>query len=760
MDFEDAFFDSKDYELLDKTLGEGSFGTVYIAENIKDHQLYAAKVINTNTGFDGREQMVFLRESLLLHKLDHPSIVKFKGINLKSFDDEMKLQPTIITEYLAHGSLKENLDKEKISLADSNWNATKKYVTLLGITDGMRYLHRRGIVHRDLKPENILMDSNFYPRICDFGLSRCFSESLRNSMQLTMSGQIGTPLYMAPEILRGEEKYGSAVDVYAFGIIAYEIVTGKVPYYELGENISPFNLVMKVMSGYRPTFSEDAPEKMRELIEKCWSENPCDRPSFDEIYDSLSSDFSYSEETVDEDEVREYICMLDEEKMEDKSSEEMSGRLVSLQSELEELKEKCQKYDVLQSTNEAFIDGLSCICSTNSNISVAVSSLEESSEKGNSYASYLLGILYDKGELFTGNPQRALFFYERSGQQGNPRGYNDAGCIYEEGRGVQQSYQKAIELYQKAIDLQNPAAMNSLGLLYDQGRGVEQSYQKAIELYQKAADLKNNHAMNNLGVLYDQGKGVEQNHQKAINFYMKAADLGNPDAMNNLGVLYDQGKGVEQSYQKAIDFYMKAADLGNPNAMTNLGLHYKEGRGVEQSYQKAIDLYQKAADLGNSIAMTNLGLLYDQGLGVKQSHSKAIELYQKAAELGNSIAMTNLGIIYDQGTGIKQNYQKAIGYYTKAAEQGNATAIKNLGALYEQGKGVRQNYQKAIEYYTKAAEQGNATALKNLGVVYEKGKGVEQNYQKAIEYYKKAADLGNTTAMKNLSRLNKIIKNT
>ena len=64
MEFEDAFFNTKDYKLLNQTLGRGAFGTVYIAENTNDHNKYAAKVINTDAGFDGREQMQFLRESL------------------------------------------------------------------------------------------------------------------------------------------------------------------------------------------------------------------------------------------------------------------------------------------------------------------------------------------------------------------------------------------------------------------------------------------------------------------------------------------------------------------------------------------------------------------------------------------------------------------------------------------------------------------------------------------------------------------------
>lgn len=113
MEIEGVFFNTTDYELQKEKLGEGSFGTVYIAKNIVDN-------IHSKDGFNGHQQMLFLRESLKLNKLSHPSILKFKGVNFQSFTNPNLLQPVIITEYLSHGSLKDNLNKEKRSLADSN----------------------------------------------------------------------------------------------------------------------------------------------------------------------------------------------------------------------------------------------------------------------------------------------------------------------------------------------------------------------------------------------------------------------------------------------------------------------------------------------------------------------------------------------------------------------------------------------------------------------------------------------------------------
>ena len=191
MEAEGLFFNTTDFEICPKKLGKGVYGQVYVARRIKDGQEYAAKIINIERGFDGNDQMLFLRESLTLHKVSHPSIIKLIGINFKSFTNPQLLQPTIITEYLRHGSLKDNLDNERRSISDIDWSPSKKCITLLGISDALRYLHSQGILHRDLKPENILFDSDFNPKVCDFGLSKCFPEMLTKSVNLTISGQFG-----------------------------------------------------------------------------------------------------------------------------------------------------------------------------------------------------------------------------------------------------------------------------------------------------------------------------------------------------------------------------------------------------------------------------------------------------------------------------------------------------------------------------------------------------------------------------------------
>ena len=166
-------------------------------------------------------------------------------------------------------------------------------------------------------------------------------------------------------------------------------------------------------------FTPNVPEKMQKLIEKCWSDKPSDRPPFDYIFKTLSSDFSYLDEAVDEEEIGMYTSTLNEERRDrkDKKAAELESIVVSLQSQINELKGKCCGYEIFQSTDEHFIYELEKIHGTEANIS----SLEQSSERCNCYASYLLGFLYEGRKVVSNDPQKSLAFYGKSGQQGFKR---------------------------------------------------------------------------------------------------------------------------------------------------------------------------------------------------------------------------------------------------------------------------------------------------------------------------------------------------
>ncbi|KAK8847145.1 hypothetical protein M9Y10_019728 [Tritrichomonas musculus] len=573
MDYEGAFFNSNDYELTKQSIGHGNFGTVYVAKRKKDGKNFAVKVIKTEGGFNGDMQMQLMRESMILRELHHPSIIQFIGINFQSFSDPSKLEPSIITEYLSHGSLKDILDKEKQSLSEIGWDSTKKYISLLGIASAMKYLHQNHIIHRDLKPQNVIMDENYYPRVCDFGLSRCIPKTSNNSNGMT--SQIGTPLYMAPELLRGDTNYDETVDVYAFAILAYEIVTGNEPYSELGKNVTPFVLANKVMSGYRPKFPNSTNAKMIDLLSSCWSENANERPSFEKIYTLLSNDFSYFDETIDEEEVNGYI-------------ENMLDMVL-----------KNSKYN----PDEDFFQALALLHGVKEkrNFDEAVTNLKYSAEKGSSLSSHLLALLYESGDIEK-DFEKAEFYYRKSAEQGNSNALQRLGLCYTKSYGVECDSSKAIECFQKSAELGNSRALCNLGMCYQKGIGADEDLYKGFEFINRSAELGNPIGLCNLAICYEKGKGVAKDLSKAIELYEKSGELGDTFALYFLASCYENGKGVPEDMNKAIEYYMKAGELGHENSLYHLAFCYEKGNGVPQDVNKAIELYEKCAKSGNILA--------------------------------------------------------------------------------------------------------------------------------------------------------------
>jgi serine/threonine protein kinase len=182
-----------------------------------------------------------------------------------------------------------------------------------GIAVGMRCLHSVGILHRDLKSDNIMLNEDLHPQIGDFSLAKMMNNGAeRDINRIEMTMNIGTPLYMAPERYSDEERhvvgaYGFAVDVYAYGMILYELVTG-IPIWETlaGEFPSPFQLRKFVNEGQRPQIPSWVSDNYRELITSCWAQDPSQRPTFDQIVNRALNGPLLQFPDTDENEYSEY----------------------------------------------------------------------------------------------------------------------------------------------------------------------------------------------------------------------------------------------------------------------------------------------------------------------------------------------------------------------------------------------------------------------------------------------------------------------
>ena len=231
----------------------------------------------------------------LLSHINSPYLIQTIGICL-NYEFRGYQRPTIVLEYAPNGSLQEIIQSYE-HYPNENWTDTKKLICIYGIAAGMEYLHSENIIHRNLKPENILLDKFLHPKITGFGLSRISNIDMEKSM----SKGVGTFQFMAPEIMN-EDEYSSKVDVFSFGMIVHLILTGKMPF------SGPFFRFIR--TGILD-ISKKIPGVYRELISRCLSFDPKDRPTFSEIVSFLKSDKNFITEKVDKKEFLTYLGLIE-----------------------------------------------------------------------------------------------------------------------------------------------------------------------------------------------------------------------------------------------------------------------------------------------------------------------------------------------------------------------------------------------------------------------------------------------------------------
>jgi len=247
------------YHILEQ-LGEGGMAVVYKAYDTKVEREVALKVIRMELKDQERHLKRFKREAKALTKLTHPNIV-----GLLDFDI-YEGNPYIVMEYIPGGNLKERL------AGPIPWQ--KVAALLVPIADALGYAHKQGILHRDVKPSNILITESGQPMLSDFGVAKVLE--VEETMDLTATGMgVGTPEYMAPEQFTSRD-YDHRADVYALGVVLYEMVVGRKPF----TADTPYAVAIKQSKDPlpRPTnYVAEIPEDVERVLFKALAKDSKDR---------------------------------------------------------------------------------------------------------------------------------------------------------------------------------------------------------------------------------------------------------------------------------------------------------------------------------------------------------------------------------------------------------------------------------------------------------------------------------------------------
>ena len=264
------------YKIIQQ-IGRGGMADVYLARDlILDGEEVAVKVLRTNYQTDPIAVARFQREAKAMAELDHPNIVRITDIG------EEEGQQYLAMEYVAGLDLKRYI-KENAPLSN------EEAVRLMGqILLAMRLAHTRGIIHRDLKPQNVLLTPDGTAKVSDFGIAVAFAET---SLTQTNS-MLGSVHYLSPEQARGS-KATLQSDIYAMGIIFYEMLTGHIPY----DGDSAVTIALQHFQKPLPSIREEnknVPQALENVVIKATAKKLTDRyKSVAEMYVDLSSCLSY-----------------------------------------------------------------------------------------------------------------------------------------------------------------------------------------------------------------------------------------------------------------------------------------------------------------------------------------------------------------------------------------------------------------------------------------------------------------------------------
>lgn len=286
------FVDVKDFTIeSNNCLCEPS--KYFVLKHKLTNMYFFARELNVDQFYSPEAQEKLLDDIKKLRSYSHFAINQFKSFSYISFREQKKWQPTILTEYAENQTLNDKLNIIRNENKSDDWNTTKKMINLLGISAAMKFLHDNKIIHSKLIPENIFLDKKFYPKVSIFELLGDFDKEKLLAQE-----------YMSPEALK-DEQIGFQSDVYSFGIIAYEIITGIKPYSEVSIDKKQI-----IDGSLRPKFPTNINKNICTMIEKCWDSDLTKRPSFNDIFTSLSENFNDYQDNIDENEIKNYLHLL------------------------------------------------------------------------------------------------------------------------------------------------------------------------------------------------------------------------------------------------------------------------------------------------------------------------------------------------------------------------------------------------------------------------------------------------------------------
>ncbi|KAF9161367.1 hypothetical protein DFQ26_004638 [Actinomortierella ambigua] len=549
--------------ILGKLIGSGGYGSVY-------HGRYNLRRVAVKK-FDFTEQDAKLAAAAvkleidLLERLRDRYIIQFYATAYH----ENRL--VLIMEFADGGSLKGAIESGRLDVAGNGaWD--EKMRISRDIARGLHFIHAQKILHRDLKSANVLLTKRLDVRLADFGLAVVKTQS---SSKSTGTGgdesAKGTIRWMAPEIFGVPPRYSTKSDMYALGMVMWEMAARcTLPFKDHYQNNV---LIPLIERGNREILPDDTPTDYRHWVERCWEHDRFKRPEAFELF---------AGDDEDEDDALDASVL---------SGSNSFGNGTTV--------------DISINFNSMNLGNSATLVQPPSPKVVAPSAASTTKPpSGPSFGP-------DSNESV--KQAKAILDALIKAEGGNLKGVKTLRAIWDHGTGIEKIQPKEFSALLQSAESGHIQSQYCVAQLYHRGRGVDESEPDAARWFQKAADQGHAPSQTMLAWMYDDGSyDFKQDLNQAAKWYRKAANQGYCIAQSCLGLMYASGRGVRQDYARAVEWYHKASEQGYAPAQSNLGYMYEHGRGVEKNNEKAALWYGKAAEQGNLIAQDNLNNILEK----------------------------------------------------------------------------------------------------------------------------------------------------
>jgi TPR repeat protein len=494
--------------------------------------------------------------------------------------------------------LKNMLQEVAAKKPPPQWTPLLRSKIAVGLACAMMHLHAHEAIHRHLAPQHIRFNEEWNPKLVDFAYSKaCVDNTGMSTIDAT-----GSEEYVAPEALMNE-KYDWEVDVFAYGMILYQLVTGQVVW----PGVARTGIPQKILNGDRPPIPDDVRISLRVLITACWAQNPRDRPRFAQIV-KIFCDESPILPLTDADR-REYHSYRD---LVYKTAK-VIGRDRTF----------FEHPPIRQSDREEW---LRCY---------------EDARKGIHSAEYDVGWFLSIGFGTRKNMEQAIIFMKRAADSGDIQAMYNLGRWYGRGEGVPASPTESAQWLKKASDAGLPLGMLKYSGLLIEGKGVRRNVSEAVKILMRISKSTKNpvrgEADFRLAKLHQTGvvNPSDPDLHLARRYYEEAYKKGWSPAKYCLAVMMLRGDGGPKDVPNGLAMLEQDAEQSGVAAHDLGVIHEKGDYGRPKNLDTALDYYKTAGTLAHSGAMIRAcSILWGQADAIRGTDAaKAAELDTEGREL-------------------------------------------------------------------------------------------------------------------------------